>query len=223
VPSIEVVTSITNPARKTNNGVTTIRSSDTDENYSSESSLDDLDAVLARHQPPAAVESPKESGKAHGSKRQRFSPRQRTVAARDSALVTRNRNYKYSLNSLIALSDETSASEIKIARLKAKLESATANGAETSVQDPGLKLDQKALSTVIDHDGEGEGGRAHRLYQAVERTGALDQDVVWHFFEADTGIPYSSLLPFPESFLASTCWYSILKGCAAYCWVLQSF
>ncbi len=199
------------------NGVLLIRSSDS-EGENSDSSLEDVDAIMARFQrkPEGNTHAGTSETGPHEERRQLRTRHPRASKAgptkRSSSPQRPKPQYKFSLNSLIALSDKDSISEAKIASVKARLEAGATDGAtdlSTHGHDP--EFDRNLLASVVEGDAGGEGeGRAQRLFQAMERTDALQQDTVWHFFQQDAEELQST--PFPASCLPSSGWSKLLKG-----------
>lgn len=89
-----------------------------------------------------------------------------------------DKKYKFSLDTIVKESEESAAMEFKVIEVMDKLEQE-----EKLFSSPDKKLivNENYLASVVEH-GEEDEGRAKRVAQAISRTEALEEKLVWHFF-----------------------------------------
>lgn len=204
------------------NGAIVIRSSDDESD--SDSSLDDIDGLIARKSAPNST-PPTESelmlplANTQTGQKIRASSRLKkpnTAVSFTPQVQPKFRmppEYKYSLASLVQRSKEEKALEENIAKAKSALDShdiensLTFGGSHGSAPTE-AKIDRTLLVSVMKKKNEGED--IDRLLMAVQRTEAFDLGTTWSFFDDLQGILPSKQAKFPT--LTGTRWEGILNG-----------
>lgn len=204
------------------NGAIVIRSSDDESD--SDSSLDDIDGLIARKSalnstPPTESELALPPANTQTGQKIRASSRLKkpnTAVSFTPQVQPKFRmppEYKYSLAALVQRSKEEKALEEKIARAKSALDSheiensLTFSGSHGSAPTE-AKIDRTLLVSVMKKRNEGED--LDRLLEAVQRTEAFDLGTTWSFFDDLQSISASKQAKFPN--LKGTQWEGILKG-----------
>lgn len=204
------------------NGAIVIRSSDDESD--SDSSLDDIDGLLARKSapnstPPTESELTLPYANTQTGQKIRASSRLKkpnTAVSFSPQVQPKFRmppEYKYSLASLVQRSKEEKALEEKIAKAKSALDShdienSLAFGGSHGSAPTEAKIDRTLLVTVMKNRNEGED--IDRLLMAVQRTEAFDLGTTWSFFDDLQSISPSKQAEFPT--LTGTQWEGILNG-----------
>lgn len=204
------------------NGAIVIRSSDDESD--SDSSLDDIDGLLARKSapnstPPTESELTLPLANTQTGQKIRASSRLKkpnTAVSSTPPVQPKFRmppEYEYSLASLVQRSKEEKALEEKIAKAKSALgshdieNSLTFGGSHESAPTE-AKIDRTLLVSVMKKRNEGED--IDRLLVAVQRTEAFDLGTTWSFFNNLQSISPSKQAKFPT--LTGTQWEGILDG-----------
>lgn len=203
------------------NGAIVIRSSDDESD--SDSSLDDIDGLIARKSapnstPPTESELTLPLANTQTGQKIRASSRLKkpnTTVSFTPQVQPKFRmppEYKYSLASLVQRSKEEKALEENIAKAKSALDSHDIEnpltfGSHGSAPTES-KIDRTLLVSVMKKKNEGED--IDRLLMAVQRTEAFDLGTTWSFFDDLQGILPSKQAKFPT--LTGTRWEGILNG-----------
>lgn len=204
------------------NGAIVIRSSDDESD--SDSSLDDIDGLIARKSapnstPPTESELTLPLANTQTGQKIRASSRLKkpnTAVSFTPQVQPKFRmppEYKYSLASLVQRSKEEKTLEENIAKAKSALDShdiensLTFSGSHGSAPTES-KIDRTLLVSVMKKKNEGED--IDRLLMAVQRTEAFDLGTTWSFFDDLQGILPSKQAKFPT--LTGTRWEGILNG-----------
>lgn len=203
---------VTSSQRIVKNGEVMIINSE-DGASDSDSSLDDIDDILASKR-PAEISSPPtepetlilnlENKNGREGSRTRRKTRGAASANNSSRLpaLPVMPKYKFSLNSLVKQSKNHHESETQTAKARLLLQSleqqeiTTADGG-TWVSDKGSKVHQDLVASVMKQHDEGEG--VGRLMTAIQRTEALYQGNSWSFFDGNEDIPKLEDDGFPQS------------------------
>lgn len=208
--------------RVVKNGSIVIRSSDDESD--SDSSLDDIDGLLARKlasnsTPPTESEltlplvNTQPGQKLQASTR----PKKPDTAVSSPPLVPPTfrmpPEYKYSLASLVQRSKEEKALEENIAKTRSALDSHDIQhslnfGYSHGSAPTGARVDKTLLVSVMKKKNEGED--IDRLLMAVQRTEAFDLGTTWSFFDDLQSISPSKQAKLPN--LTGTQWEGILSG-----------
>lgn len=204
------------------NGAIVIRSSDDESD--SDSSLDDIDGLIARKSapnstPPTESELTLPLANMQTGQKIRASSRLKkpnTAISFTPQVQPKFRmppEYKYSLASLVQRGKEEKALEENIAKAKPALDShdiedsLTFGGSHGSAPTE-VNIDRTLLVSVMKKKNEGED--IDRLLMAVQRTEAFDLGTTWSFFDDLQGILPSKQAKFPT--LTGTRWEGILNG-----------
>lgn len=204
------------------NGAIVIRNSDDESD--SDSSLDDIDGLLARKSapnstPPTESELTLPLANTQTGQKTRASSRQKkpnTAVSFTPQVQPKFRmppEYKYSLASLVQRSKEEKALEENIAKAKSALDShdiensLTFGGSHGSAPTE-ANTDRTLLVSVMKKRNEGED--IDRLLMAVQRTEAFDLGTTWSFFDDLQSISPSKQVRFPT--LTGTQWEGIFNG-----------
>ena len=198
---------------------TVIRNSD-DEASDSDSSLDDLDDLLAPRKPiPAPNEESLEQQQPRYPTRSHLIPSASRVreSSSPSALPVLPK-YKYSLDSLVNHTKRDIASEAGVARAQDAL------GPGKGVLQP---VDHASVEAwpLQDRHGRDGGGlvtsvlgptteekEVQRIMHAMKRTEALKRTRVWSFFEQASTSPTPPRPRFPTDALPTAGWQAMLRG-----------
>lgn len=208
--------------RVVKNGAIVIRSSDDESD--SDSSLDDIDGLLARKSaststPPTESELALPFANTRPGQKIRASTR---LKKQNSAVSSTPQvrptfrmppDYKYSLASLVQRSKEEKALEENIAKTKSALDSHDIENSLSLGNSHGsaptrAKVDRALLVSVMNKRSEGED--IDRLLMAVQRTEAFDLGITWSFFDDLQSISPSKQAKLP--ILTGTQWEGILDG-----------
>ncbi|KAL9086796.1 MAG: hypothetical protein Q9165_006943 [Trypethelium subeluteriae] len=210
-------------ARKiTSSGEVVVQNSDSEEG-DSDSSLEDIDELVARKKAASALASFQSSSRFQDSSKPTPPfPTQSTVAARkvNHRVVIEpesQRSYKFNLGSLVNQFDTDAASKERIERAKNALdieheeakrdEEARKKAKLAGASEHGV-LDESCFTSVVDgSDGEED---PQRVMAAMRRTEALQQDLTWHFFDDESEL-VPKRQPFPSRALPETGWMTALK------------
>lgn len=208
--------------RVVKNGAIVIRSSD--DELDSDSSLDDIDGLLARKSasnstPPTEYELILPIANSQTGQKIRASTRLKKLNAAFSStpqvppIFRMPPEYKYSLASLVQRSKEEKALEKNIAKARSALDSHDIESSLTFVDShgslpTGAKVDKTLLVSVMKMRNEGED--IDRLLMAVKRTEAFDLGATWSFFDDLQIISPSKQAKLPT--LTGTQWEGILNG-----------
>lgn len=195
--------------RVCSNGLLGVRSSDSEED-DSDSSLEVVNTVFppsrrAAHSSGSASKPTTSDGigdKGGHSQRERDNWQADSGRSDQEPLpVPAAPKYKFQLNSLVTLSGKDAVAEAKLAEAKSKLAAA---GGELLNADNST-ITEKDLASVVEDDEA-----AGQLAQAMDKTDALQQDEVWHFFrDSDTRPAEQS---FPSRSLPPESWAMMLKS-----------
>lgn len=213
------------------NGAIVIRSSDDESD--SDSSLDDIDGLIARKSaqnstPPTESELTLPLANTQTGQKIRASSRLKkpnTAVSFTPEVQPKFRmppEYKYSLASLVQRSKEEKALEENLAKAKSALdshdfeESLTFGGSHGSAPKE-AKIDTTLLVSVMKKKNEGED--IDRLLMAVQRTEAFDLGTTWSFFDDRQGLLPSKQAKFPT--LTGTRWEGIVNGKFTKCGYLR--
>lgn len=204
------------------NGAIVIRSSDDESD--SDSSLDDIDGLIARKSapnstPPTESEPTLPLANTQTGQKIRASSRLKTpkttvsFTPQEQPKFRMPPEYKYSLASLVQRSKEEKALEENIAKAKSALDSHDIEnplifGGSHGSAPTEAKIDTTLLVSVMKRKNEGED--IDRLLMAVQRTEAFDLRTTWSFFDDLQGILPSKQARFPT--LTGTRWEGILSG-----------
>lgn len=218
-PPLESITR--SSQRIVKNGAIVIRSSDDESD--SDSSLDDIDGLIARKSalnstPPTESELTLPLANTQTGQKIRASSRLKkpnTAVSSTPQVQPKFRmppEYKYSLASLVQRSKEEKALEEKIAKAKSALDSHEIENSLTFGDSHGsapteAKIDRTLLVSVMKRN---EGEDIDRLLEAVQRTEAFDLGTTWSFFDDLQSVSPSKQTKFPN--LTGTQWEGILKG-----------
>ncbi|KAI4163576.1 MAG: hypothetical protein LQ342_002848 [Letrouitia transgressa] len=173
------------------NGEVVITDSD-DEQCESDSSLEDLNNLLAPRRPPVLttptsrledLDSAQAKPSNGATARKRGRPRRAspTILPAQSPNLPAVPKYKFSLNALLQQSLRDEDSRASIAKAKSALASLDGNKDKKPSLD-GEKLDTDLLSSMVNRHCEEEGD-LDRLMLAIQRTEAFHQEKSWSFFE----------------------------------------
>lgn len=208
--------------RVVKNGSIVIRSSDDESD--SDSSLDDIDGLLARKlastsNPPTESELTLTLANTQPGQKIRASTRLKkpnTAVSSTPQVPPTFRmppEYKYSLAALVQRSKEEKALEENIAKTRSALDSHdiehSLNFGDSHGSAPtGAGVDKTLLVSVMKKRNEGED--IDRLLMAVQRTEAFDLGTTWSFFDDLQSISPSKQAKLPT--LTGTQWEGILNG-----------
>ncbi|KAJ9635459.1 hypothetical protein H2199_008462 [Coniosporium tulheliwenetii] len=195
--------------RVCSNGLLGVRSSDSEED-DSDSSLEVVSTVFP---PPRRAVDPFGSASkptipdgtgSRGGHNLRDRDRREVDGARihrKPSPVPAASKYKFQLNKLVTLSGKDAVAEVKLAEAKSKLAAA---GSDSSNADTSV-ITAKDLASVVEDDEA-----AGQLAQAMDKTDALQQDEVWHFFQDGDTRPAERT--FPSRSLPPESWVMMLKS-----------
>ncbi|KAI9850231.1 MAG: hypothetical protein M1824_003578, partial [Vezdaea acicularis] len=204
--------------RVTIKGKTVVKSSDTEEtDGDSDSSLEDLNVLLAQHQGKIKK---REEERAAREILNRYPTNPASAGTRNETRpqkrkgyeIPPTKSYKFSLQTLVAESRKGQASEEKVARARAALgqrksEDVKMEDASKSVIAPEeAEVDEGLLASVAG-DPEREGG-VQKVLHAMKRTEALSREKAWNFFSEENQTPISRL-PFPENAVSRDTWQGV--------------
>lgn len=202
---------LTSSQRVVKNGEVMIRNSE-DEASDSDSSLDDIDGILASKKPagnavpPPDLEIPILNLEAQSGREERRRRRRTRGTAsaeepsRTPALPVMPK-YIFSLDSLVMQSKNYKESDTQTAKARLLLQSlehqeyTTADGG-TSISDKGAKVDENLVASVMKQHDEDES--VGRLMTAIQRTEALYQRRAWSFFDGNEDIQKLEEGEFPQ-------------------------
>lgn len=130
------------------------------------------------------------------------------------------RKYKFTLDSLVTSAVDDREVEASVAELKATFEATTSqkhcdsllNNDASGVGGRRRQL-QKHLTSALDNDDGGT--ELQRLYDAVQRTEAFDEEKTWSFFDNSLGLPPPE---FPRDTIAPGTYLAVLRG-GSFLWV----
>lgn len=219
----------TSSQRVVKNGEAMVTNSD-EEGSDTDESLRDIDELLrARRPPPEPVSSPlTEPDSSILTPTQQSTPapepdtairnrrtRGTNASARSAsqANLSRKPKYKFDLASLVKQAQTDGASEEGIAKARSLLATLEANDeTATAKEDRNVKkpahIDAGLVASVM--KDRNEDYDATRLMLAIERTGALQQDSSWSFFEESEEASDAESQDFPDSGMAA--WQSTSHG-----------
>lgn len=187
-----------NASRRTvRDGVEAVLGSESD-GSDSDSSLEEVGEILARHAPrPAAATLPPRASALRNSGS--VSARTRSVASSSDRIlpVARPRTeYKFSLQLLGDSVGETVAAEKRLAAKEETLRKLEAEN-KRAIEGHADSINENVIISAL---GESEDGSdVRRVLQAMKRTDVLHLDSVWHFFEDEHQQPLRR--PFPTKCL----------------------
>ena len=185
-----------------------IKSSD-DEASDTDSSLDDLDDLLAQQHASTANTTITSSPSL--PYRTELSHAHRVV--RPSSAVPVTKKYKFSLASLVRQTERDVLSEAHLAKAESSLNRGRTRGETSEARSNASKdgLDTSLLQTVVNED-EGR-GEMQKVLHAMKRTEALSRPLAWYFFEPKTLRDESPRMPFPKiNKTEEPDWRRILNG-----------
>ncbi len=202
---------LTSSQRVVKNGEVMIRNSE-DEASDSDSSLDDIDDILASKKPagnafpPTDLEIPilnleNKSGR-EGSRTRRKT--RGTASAEESSRLPAlpvMPNYIFSLDSLVKQSKNHKESDTQTAKARLLLQSLeqqeyTTSDGGTRISDKGAKVNEDLVASVMKQHDEDEG--VGRLMTAIQRTEALYQGRAWSFFDGNEDVQKLEEGEFPQ-------------------------
>ncbi|KAI4215540.1 MAG: hypothetical protein LQ351_002009 [Letrouitia transgressa] len=203
------------------NGEVVITDSD-DEQYESDSSLEDLNNLLAPRRSPGLttptsrledLESAQAKPSNGATDRKRGRPRRAspTTSPAQPPNPPAVAKYKFSLNTLLQQSLRDDDSHASITKAKSLLASLDGNKDEKPSL-VGEKIDTDLLSSMVDRHYE-EGGDLDRLMLAIQRTEAFHQKKSWSFFEDMMQTVGTEPPAFPS--IQDSTWTNILGGTAS--------
>lgn len=185
---------LTSSQRIVRNGEVRIR--DSDEESGSDTSLEDLDELLALFKPSRGYSRPKELDHTHpaeddtgGSSSRRTTRKRPQASTKDSplssAVTAMPKSYKISLDSLAKQRKQYDASNAGVAQAKSVLDLYDQRKATTDCREP-LKdktgvLEADLINIVMKDQVDGDD--MGRLKTAIHRTEALQHGKSWSFFE----------------------------------------
>jgi hypothetical protein len=116
-----------------------------------------------------------------------------------------NNKYKFSLDTIVKESEKSAAMEFKVIEVMDKLQQQ-----EELFSSPDKKpmINENYLASVVEH-GEEDEGRAKRVAQAISRTEALEENLLWHFF--DIASASSTRKRFPYDAIPAQGWKVLLR------------
>ncbi|MCJ1355714.1 MAG: hypothetical protein MMC33_005706 [Icmadophila ericetorum] len=187
-------------------GETVIRNSDDESD--SDVLMDELDRLFAKQTSPTKLSSNKKAGlspkpadlistqhtKNNNSSGKGIKKKKLTHEAKSQQITPR---YKFSLESLVKQTEKDNALESGVVQANNMVAALERAGVTGDAKPPaGLS---ELLASVAEKDGET--GNVDRLMQAVQRTEALHQEVLWHFIEQDLSEQHGQEeeFPFPEA------------------------
>ena len=202
-------------------GVELVKDSSSD-NDSDDSLVDITDLIVKRQAPVNSVTTTNDSESRpwpHPPQREldalqwtskrRVSKRLRSFGREPKAPVVppppTNNKYKFSLDTIVKESEKSAAMEFKVIEVMDKLQQE-----EKLFSSPDKKptIDESYLASVVEH-GEEDEGRAKRVAQAISRTEALEENLIWHFFDI---APASGIRKrFPYSTIPAQGWKVLLR------------
>ena len=202
---------LTSSQRIIRKGQVMIRSSE-DEASDSDSSLENIDALLAPKEDAEVPSSPtkpevpipnmesKHSLDASRTKRKLRGTAISDYASGSPALPVIP-NYKFSLGSLVKQSRKFEESESQAAKARSLLQSLEQQAnvladRGTEISDSRAKINKILVATVMKQDREDED--VGKLMTAIKRTEALYQEKYWSFFDGDEDVPRSQRGGFPQ-------------------------
>ncbi|KAI9688181.1 MAG: hypothetical protein M1822_001687 [Bathelium mastoideum] len=220
--SFSSISSLTPPAsgrRINKNGEEAVPNSDS-EDGDSDSSLEDIDEIMARQKATSTLASFQGKRNVQGLAGSAFpaAPRLQSATSRSkTGKVTKSeRSYQWNLSSLVHQSNSDSAAKERIERAQNVLEAenekarkdteARKKAEEGQAQENGAIDEAYFASIVDDSDAEED---PQRVMAAIRRTEALQQDLAWHFFKDEPTV-LSERDPFPAKALPETGWMTTL-------------
>lgn len=115
------------------------------------------------------------------------------------------RKYKFSLNNIVKRSEKAAKAQSEAQQHVNELEEQEKAWVKPESDDT---VDEKYLASVVEHGSEEE-GKAKRVLQAILRTDARDQILVWHFFDKQAStVPRR---PFPHFIDPLEGWMKLLE------------
>ena len=224
--SFTSISSLTPPlssGRKvTKNGVIIVKDSDS-EDGDSDSSLEDIDEVMARQKAASALASFQEDRNKQISTKSVMTTStrlQRATNKNDNARAWKTqpqRSYKWDLKSLANQSNNDTATKERIEKVRNEMEAESGEGQREEEntkmvdlahgQDNGSINEAHLASFADGSDAEED---PQRVIAAIRRTEALQQDLTWYFFEDKLSTPPKTDV-FPVQALPETGWMTTLK------------
>jgi regulator of replication initiation timing len=117
---------------------------------------------------------------------------------------------KTSFDALVKTAQQNLETERQIQEHKAALERSLEEPVNTTIA-----INEDVLGQVVDDDDDDDdSGKAHRLFQAMQRTNATQMETTYHFFQ-DTSDSIQVQPRFPMSCLPDHRWVSNFKGGAS--------
>ena len=194
------------------------------EDGDSDSSLEDIDemmatrraaSALASFQKPSSAQTPDKSTSPLPTRSQNAAHRKniQTISKPESQRI-----YKFSLSSLVNQFDKDTATKQRIEKansaleaedLEARKDAQAREKAKTATEPEDGTIDEAYFASVVD-DNEAE-EHPQRVIAAMRRTEALQQDLTWHFFN-DNPESIAKRDPFPLEALPEIGWMTALKG-----------
>lgn len=185
-----------------------IKSSD-DEASDTDSSLDDLDDLLAQQHASTAETTITSSP----SLPYRIELPHAHRVVRPTSAVPVTKKYKFSLASLVSQTEEEVLSEAHLAKAESCLNRGRVSRDTSKARSNASKdgLDTSLLQTVVNED-EGR-GEMQKVLHAMKRTEALSRPLAWYFFDPKILRDESPRMPFPNINKAEEPdWRRILNG-----------
>ncbi len=201
---------LTSSQRVIKNGEVMITNSE-DEASGSDTSLGDIDDILASRMPARNSSPPTEpklpilkinnkNGRAESRKRKTRGAANVNESSRLPTLPVMSK-YTFSLDTLVKqsknqaeLENQTTKTQLLLQSLE-RQENTTADGG-TRISDKGPKVNEELVASVMKQHDEDEG--VGRLMTAIQRTEALYQGKSWSFFDGKEDIPKSREDDFPQ-------------------------
>ncbi|KAI9835799.1 MAG: hypothetical protein M1837_003600 [Sclerophora amabilis] len=214
--------------RVVKNGVVMIKSSD-DEEADSDTSLEDIDSLLAMPNSAKTSSKRRHSGDPSNALASPPSTRSRTgknlgrsIGESLATPLPGLPKYRFSLASLVDQTAKDQASEVGVAQAREILEPGKVGGTRGDTDDKDISeegsgnldveksraVDQGLLETVVGDEDEGE---MDRIMTAMMRTEALSRSKTWSFFQ---NLQENATTPenvFPTSCLPGSGWQELLR------------
>jgi hypothetical protein len=116
------------------------------------------------------------------------------------------RDDKINFNTLVRTAQKNLETERQIQEHKAALERSLEEPVNTTIT-----IDEETLGQVVDDDDDDDPAKAHRLFQAMQRTNATQLESTFHFFH-DNSDSIQVRPRFPISSLPNHRWVSNFEG-----------
>ncbi|KAI9804983.1 MAG: hypothetical protein M1833_006286 [Piccolia ochrophora] len=196
--------------RTVKNGIVIIRSS-SDEESSSDSSLDDLETLLA----PRIREAGSDATRKQAAVKPCIpkGPRMHeSLHDAPSSSLPHVPKYKFSLGSLVTNAERDKAYYTGFGKTKVTLNINSETGLDGSLgrSTENGNVNENLLASVV--DGPEEPGGLQKVMRAMERTEAFSRNMVWYFFRHDIASGTAQARPFPEHVSSSQRWHARLKA-----------